>query len=74
MEEVAGLFNIGRRQVYEAVRARQLRAARFGTALRIRRSDAEAWFDAQVEGGASDGAPSLFSAFAATSNNQGLYV
>lgn len=47
--EVAELFRIGRQQVYSAVQEKTLRSARFGNSIRIRRADAEAWFNTRME-------------------------
>lgn len=58
--EVAQLLRIGRAAVYEAIEAGQLRAARFGRVLRVRRADAWRWYDDQVPRSVSSGVDGRF--------------
>ena len=42
---VAAQFDVSRRMIYRAIAAGELRAFRLGKLLRIKREDADAWFE-----------------------------
>lgn len=48
VEQVAARFQLSTKTVYRALERRELRAAKFGSAWRIREADADAWFEGSV--------------------------
>jgi excisionase family DNA binding protein len=48
VDQVAERFQLSAKTIYRALERGQLRAAKFGSAWRIREADADAWFDGSV--------------------------
>ncbi|HEX6460700.1 MAG TPA: helix-turn-helix domain-containing protein [Thermoleophilaceae bacterium] len=48
VDQVAARFQLSAKTIYRALERGQLRAAKFGSAWRIREADADAWFDGNV--------------------------
>jgi excisionase family DNA binding protein len=48
VEQVAARFQLSAKTIYRALDRRELRAAKFGSAWRIRTADADAWFELSV--------------------------
>jgi len=48
VDQVAARFQLSTKTVYRALERRELRAAKFGSAWRIREPDADAWFEGSV--------------------------
>ncbi len=48
VDQVAARFQLSAKTIYRALERGQLRAAKFGSAWRIRETDADAWFDGSV--------------------------
>jgi excisionase family DNA binding protein len=48
VDQVAARFQLSTKTVYRALERRELRAAKFGSAWRIRQADADRWFEGSV--------------------------
>ena len=48
VDQVAARFQLSTKTVYRALERRELRAAKFGSAWRIRAADADGWFEGSV--------------------------
>jgi excisionase family DNA binding protein len=48
VDQVAARFQLSSKTIYRTLERRQLRAAKFGSAWRIRETDADAWFEGAI--------------------------